>query len=168
MKIVGQQTEWGNSKNNRQVLCNHFLQKRPFVGHPDFMHCPPSLQQSPSIDVFLFQITKTNKGDIRLSKTTTLIHVATDASLVDLKALVRAQSESFVLRVYSSERFLLVKKSHETTSGTEKWGRLTKLQIRLCKRWKTSNWDPNRVLISWPWSRLVLEYALIRGSSSDL
>ena len=84
------------------------------------MHCPPSLQQSPSIDVFLFQITKTNKGDIRLSKTTTLIHVATDASLVDLKALVRAQSESFVLRVYSSERFLLLKKSHETTSGTEK------------------------------------------------
>jgi len=46
------------------------------------------------MDVFLFQITKTNKGDIRLSKTTTLIRVATDVSLVDLKALVRAQSES--------------------------------------------------------------------------
>ena len=46
------------------------------------------------MDVSLFQITKINKGDIRLSKTTTLIRVATDVSLVDLKALVRAQSES--------------------------------------------------------------------------
>ena len=47
---------------------------------------------APSMDVFLFQITKANKGDIRLSKTTTLIRVA----FVDLKALVRAQSESVI------------------------------------------------------------------------
>ena len=51
---------------------------------------------APSMDVFLFQITKENKGDIRFSKTTTLFRVATDASLVDLKALVRAQSESVI------------------------------------------------------------------------
>ena len=51
---------------------------------------------APSMDVFLFLITKPNKGDIRLSKTPTLIRVATDVSLVNLKALVRAQSESVV------------------------------------------------------------------------
>ena len=51
---------------------------------------------APSIDVFLFQIIKTNKGDVRLSKTTTLIRVASDVSLVDFKALVRAQSESIM------------------------------------------------------------------------
>ena len=45
------------------------------------------------MDVFLFKITKPHKGDIRLSKTT-LIPVATYISLVDLKALARAQSES--------------------------------------------------------------------------
>ena len=51
---------------------------------------------APFMDVFLFKITKANKGDTRLCKTTTLIRVATDASLVDLKALVRAQSESVI------------------------------------------------------------------------
>lgn len=44
----------------------------------------------------MFQIIKTNKGDVRLSKTTTLIRVASDVSLVDFKALVRAQSESIM------------------------------------------------------------------------
>ena len=44
----------------------------------------------------MFQIIKKNKGDVRLSKTTTLIRVASDVSLVDFKALVRAQSESIM------------------------------------------------------------------------
>ena len=65
---------------------------------------------APSMDVFLFQVTNTTKGDPRLSKTTTLIHsVATDASLADLKALVRAHESEGIMYVPAKGLFWLRK-----------------------------------------------------------
>ena len=97
MKIVGEQTEWGIQKIIDKFFAIISCRKDPSsVSQTSCTVLSVCNSSRPSIDVFLFQIIKTNKGDIRLSKTTTLIRVATDVSLVDFKALVSAQSESIM------------------------------------------------------------------------
>ena len=95
MKIVGEQTEWGIQKIIDKFLAIISCRKDPSsVTQTSCIVLPVCNSSSTLYGCFLVSNHKTNKGDIRLSKTITLIRVATDVSLVDLKALVRAQPES--------------------------------------------------------------------------
>ena len=70
MKIVGEQNRVGDSKNNRQVLGYHFLQKKTLRRSPRLhaLSSQSATAVAPFMDVFLFQITKQIKETLGFPK----------------------------------------------------------------------------------------------------
>ena len=81
MKIVGKQTEWGIQKIIDKFLAIISCRKDPSsVTQTSCIVLPVCNSSSTLYGCFLVSNHKTNKGDIRLSKTITLIRVATDVA----------------------------------------------------------------------------------------
>lgn len=63
-----------------------------------------------NMDVYLFEVTKTAKGDPKLSKTLTVLHdVAQDCNVAGLKALIRSHQTGPVIYVPGNGLFWLRK-----------------------------------------------------------